>query len=100
MSMDIVTFSTEAGHLLVGAFATFAAILLWARSRDMAWTILIIGAIVSYADIVLTTLLLLKVVDADLLLYHGVPVLTIALSDLPPLFSGIGFLIAATRRRP
>ena len=97
--MDIVTFSQEASHVVLGAFATFCAILLWARTRDIAWTFVIIGAIVAYADIALTTLLELKIVYADLLLYRGVPVLSIALSNLPLLFSGIGFLIAASRRR-
>ncbi len=51
--MDIVAFSQDASHLVLGAFATFCAILLWSRTRDMAWTFVIIGAIVSYADIVL-----------------------------------------------
>jgi len=97
--MDMVAFSQEAAHLGLGAFATFCAILLWARTRDIAWTFVIIGAIVSYADIVLTTLLQLKVVEEGALLYHGVPVLSLALSTLPLLFSGLGFLIAASRRR-
>jgi len=97
--MDIVLFSQEASHLALGAFTTFCAILLWARTRDMAWTFVIIGAIVSYADIVLTTLGNLKILDADLFLYRGVPVLSLALSNLPLLFSGIGFLIAVSRKR-
>ncbi len=97
--MDIVAFSQDASHLALGAFATFCAILLWARTRDMAWTFVIIGAIISYADIVLATLLRLQVLDESLLLYHGIPVLSLALSNLPLLFSGIGFLIAASRRR-
>ena len=97
--MDIISFSQDASHLVLGAFATFCAILLWSRTRDLAWTFVIIGAIVSYADIVLATLLQLKVVEEDLLLYRGVPVLSLALSSLPLLFSGIGFLIAASRRR-
>ncbi len=97
--MDIVAFSQDASHLALGAFATFCAILLWARTRDVAWTFVIIGAIISYADIVLATLLRLQVLDEALLLYHGVPVLSLALSNLPLLFSGIGFLIAASRRR-
>jgi hypothetical protein len=51
--MDITSFTQDALHLVLGAFATFCAILLWSRSRDMAWTFIIIAAIVSYADIVL-----------------------------------------------
>ncbi|MGA2976012.1 MAG: hypothetical protein ABSF77_11945 [Spirochaetia bacterium] len=97
--MDMVTFTQEAAHLVLGAFATFCAILLWSRTRDMAWTFVIIGAIVSYADIVLATLRAFGILGEDLLRYHGVPVLQIALADLPPLFLGIGFLVAVSRKR-
>ena len=97
--MDVVTFWQQASHLVLGAFATFCAILLWSRTRDMAWTFIIIGAIIAYADIVLTTLRGFGILGEDLLHYHGVPVLQIALADLPLLFAGIGFLIAVSRRR-
>jgi hypothetical protein len=97
--MDMVTFAQEAAHLVLGAFATFCAILLWSRTRDMAWTFIIIGAIVSYADIVLATLRTFGILGEDLLRYHGIPVLQIALADLPPLFIGIGFLVAVVRKR-
>jgi hypothetical protein len=99
--MDIAAFSQTMSHLVLGAFATFCAILLWSRTRDMAWTFVIIGAIVSYADIALATLRSFGILGEDLVLYHGIPVLQIALANLPLLFSGIGFLIAASRgRRP
>jgi hypothetical protein len=97
--MDMAAFTQQAVHLVLGAFATFCAILLWSRTRDLAWTFIIIGAIVSYADIVLSTLRDFGILGEDLLRYRGVPVLQIALSDLPFLFAGIGFLIAVTRRR-
>ena len=97
--MDIASFTQEASHLVLGAFATFCAILLWSRTRDLAWTFIIIGAIVSYADIVLATLRAFGILGEDLLRYRGVPVLQIALADLPLLFMGIGFLVAVSRRR-
>jgi hypothetical protein len=97
--MDIAAFSQEATHLVLGAFCTFCAILLWSRTRDMAWTFVIIGAIVSYADIVISTLKAFGILGADLMAYKGIPVLQIALANLPLLFSGIGFLIAVSRRR-
>ena len=97
--MDIVAFSQEATHLVLGAFTTFCAILLWSRTRDMAWTLVIIGAIVSYADIVISTLRTFGILGADLMTYRGIPVLQIALANLPLLFSGIGFLVAVSRRR-
>ncbi len=97
--MDVTAFSQNASHLVLGAFSTFCAILLWSRSRDMAWTFVIIGAIVAYANIVLTTLRSFGILGEDPFLYQGIPVLSIALADLPLLFSGIGFLVAAARRR-
>jgi hypothetical protein len=97
--MDMVTFTQEAAHLVLGAFATFCAILLWSRTRDLAWTFVIIGAIVSYADIVLGTLRTFGILGEELLRYRGVPVLQIALADLPPLFLGLGFLVAVARKR-
>ena len=97
--MDVITFWQDSSHLVLGAFATFCAILLWSRTRDMAWTFLIIGVIVWYADIVLTTLRSFGILGEDLLRYRGVPVLQIALANLPLLFVGIGFLIAVSRRR-
>jgi hypothetical protein len=97
--MEVVSFARDASHLAVGAFATFCAILLWSRTRDIAWTFVIIAAILSYADIVLATLRGFGVLGEDLLSYRGVPVLQIALADLPLLFSGLGFLVAAGRKR-
>ena len=96
--MDSIAFSQYASHLVLGAFATFSAILLWSRTRDMAWTFLIIGAIVSYADIVFSTLRGFGVLGGDLLSFSGYPVLQLALANIPLLFFGIGFLIAVSRR--
>lgn len=96
--MDIAAFSQTMTHLVMGAFSTFCAILLWSRTRDMAWTFVIIGAIVSYADIALATLRSFGILGEDLIRYQGIPVLSIALANLPLLFSGIGFLIASSRK--
>ena len=97
--MGLAAFAQDASRLALGAFATFGAILLWSRTRDLAWTFLIIAAILTYADIVLATLRGFGVLGEDLLNYRGVPVLQIALADLPLLFGGLGFVIAAVRKR-
>jgi hypothetical protein len=97
--MDMMVFSQTMGHLVLGAFATFCAILLWSRTRDMAWTFVIIGTIVFYADIALSSLRSFGILGEDLVRYQGIPVLQLALANLPLLFWGIGFLIAASRRR-
>ncbi len=97
--MGFVDFAQDASRLVLGAFATFGAILLWSRTRDLAWTFLIIAAVLTYADIVLATLRGFGILGEDLLSYRGVPVLQIALADLPLLFAGVGSVLAASRKR-
>jgi ABC-type spermidine/putrescine transport system permease subunit II len=97
--MDFASFSTDASRLVFGAFATFCAILLWSRTRDMAWTFVIIGVIVSYAGIVFSAMESFGILDSRMFLYNGIPLVKIALANIPVLFSGIGMLAAATRRR-
>ena len=97
--MDIQLFVSEAGRLLFGAFATFCAILLWAKTRDMAWTFVIVGTILSYAGIVYANLLRFGILEADIFSYAGFPLVSMALDDLPFLFLGIGFLVVVSKRR-
>ncbi len=97
--MDIAAFSVDASHLLFGAFATFCAILLWSRTREMGWTFLIIAIIISYADIVLATLRRYGILGAEPELAHGIPIVRILLANLPLFFAGIGFLVAFARKR-
>ena len=97
--MDIQDFVAESSHLLFGAFATFCAILLWSRTRDMAWTLVIVGTILSYAGIVYGTLSRFGIIKPDDFALRGVHVVEMALANLPPLFLGIGFIVAVTRRK-
>jgi hypothetical protein len=97
--MDIQGFVAESSRVLFGAFATFCAILLWSRTRDMAWTFVIVGTIISYAGIVYGTLETFGIINPDDFTLRGVHMVRIALADLPPLFLGIGFIVAVARRR-
>jgi hypothetical protein len=97
--MDIAAFTVEASHLLFGAFATFCAILLWSRTREMAWTFIIVAVIISYADIVLATLRSYGILGPEPELAHGIPIVPILLADLPLVFFGIGFVIAFINRK-
>ncbi len=97
--MDFAAFTVDASHLLFGAFATFCAILLWSRTREVAWIFIIIAVIVSYADIVLATLRTYGILGPEPQLANGIPITRVLLEDLPLAFSGIGFVIAFARKR-
>jgi len=97
--MDMAAFTIDASHLLFGAFATFCAILLWSRTREMAWIFVIIAVIISYADIVLSTLRSYGILGPEPQIANGIPIIRVLLADLPLAFSGIGFVIAFARKR-
>lgn len=77
-------------QLAFGAAATFLAIMLWSKTRDAAWMLIIIGAIIAYIEIVYSILGIFGLSDGDYFLIGSVPVVSFAL----PLIR-MGFFIAA-----
>jgi hypothetical protein len=86
-------------RLGVGAIGTFFAILLWSQTRDAAWVLVIIGTLVAYAEAVYGTLLGFGIVSAELFNLSGVPVLRLALANLPMLLLAGAFIVVLARRR-
>jgi len=86
-------------RLVVGACTTFLAILLWAKTRDTAWMLLIMGVIVEYGEIIYSTLKLFGVVPADVYLVPGLLQVEVILVNLPLLLFGAGFFVMLLRSR-
>jgi len=87
-------------RLGVGALGTFFAILLWSQTRDPAWVLVIIGALLSYVEVVFTTLESFGIVASELFNLSGFPVLRIALANLPMALLACAFIVMVARRRP
>jgi hypothetical protein len=89
-------------RLAIGAVGTFFAILLWSKSRDSAWVLVVIGTLVSYTEIIFTTLVNLKLVQPDVFFLFGLegfPLVQTVLVNLPMIFFTIAFIIVISRRR-
>jgi hypothetical protein len=86
-------------RLVIAAIAAFLAILLWSRTRDLAWMLIVIGVIASYADIVFGLLAQLGIVDEARYSFLGVPVARVLLSNLPFLFLCSALLVMIRRKR-
>ncbi len=86
-------------RLGVGALGTFFAILLWSQTRDAAWVLVIIGTLVAYAEIVYTTLEAFGILSAEYFDLSGIPVLRLALANLPMLLLTCAFIVVIARRR-
>jgi hypothetical protein len=88
-----------ASRLATAAAAAFLAILLWSRTRDIAWMLIVIGAISSYADILFDLLSRLGLVDEARYSLFGLPLGRITLSNLPYLFLCAALVVMIHRKR-
>jgi hypothetical protein len=86
-------------RLAIAAVAAFLAILLWSRTRDLAWMLIVIGVISSYADILFDLLARLGLVDESRFTVLGLPLGRILLANLPYLFLCSALLVMIGRKR-
>lgn len=86
-------------RLLFGAVATFFAILLWSKTRDIAWVLVIIGTLISYIEIVFVTLEKFGLVGSEMWQVQGVPVFKLLLINLPLIFLAAAFITIVFRKR-
>jgi hypothetical protein len=86
-------------RLATAAIAAFLAIVLWSRTRDLAWMLIVIGAISSYAEIIFNLLVRLGIVDETRFGFFGLPLGRILLSNLPFIFLSAALLVMIIRKR-
>lgn len=86
-------------RLSVAAVASFLAIILWSRTRDPAWMLMVVGTIALYADIIFSLLTLFGAVDPAAFSPGGIPVASLAFTNLPPIFYSLAFAVMIARKR-
>jgi uncharacterized membrane protein len=79
-------------QLILGAAATFCAIMFWSRTRDAAWMFIIIGAIVAYIEIVYSILDAFGI-GGEFFLIGSVSLIAFILPSLRMMFFIAAFLI-------
>lgn len=85
-------------RLVTAAAAAFLAILLWSRTRDLAWMLIVIGAIASYADIVFSLLSGMGIADESSIVVFGLPIVRILLANLQYLFLCAALVVMIRRK--
>ncbi|MCR5288606.1 MAG: hypothetical protein K6E51_01285 [Treponema sp.] len=85
--------------LCLGGFTAFFAILLWSKTRDIAWMSIVAGAITTYVGIVFDLLVMLGIIVPGGILLWGVPVAVLVFTIIPSLFYILGFIVMLTRNR-
>lgn len=85
-------------RFVLGALATFLAILVWSRTRDTAWMLIVVGTVSHYGEVVLTALETLGVIRLDFVTIGEVALFPLILTNLSMLFYIVAFLVMVSRR--
>ena len=85
-------------RLTLGAAAAFFAILLWSKTRDIAWMFIVIAAILAYVEIVYSILLLFGITGTGIFLIGSMSLLSILLPSLPVVFLIAAFIVMIKRK--
>ena len=85
-------------RLTLGAAAAFLAIMLWSRTRDMAWMFVIVGVLTSYVEVVYSILEPLGISGGNILSIGSRPIASILFPCLPMVFFIIAFTIMVVRK--
>jgi hypothetical protein len=87
-----------ASRLILGAVAAFLAIMLWSKTRDVAWMLVVIGIIAAYIETVYSILDLFGLVEKSLIVIGSVPLISIVLPNLPTVFFIAAFGVMVLRK--
>jgi hypothetical protein len=84
-------------RLTTGALAAFFAIMLWSKTRDAAWMLMVIGTIAAYVETVYSILDMFGITGTQLSI-GSVPVVAILLPNLRTGFFIAAFVIMVVRK--
>jgi len=80
------------------AFTTFLSIILWSRTRDPAWMLVVIGVIAGYADILYSILKEFGLVPPGVPAWLGAALPDLIIPVLPWFFFSLAFFLMLTRK--
>jgi hypothetical protein len=85
-------------RLVLGALASFFAIMLWSKTRDAAWMLMVIGTIAAYIETVYSILDIFGITKGDTFVIGSVPVAAIVLPCLRTIFFIAAFMVMVFRK--
>jgi hypothetical protein len=86
-------------RLLFSAAAAVVAIIVWSKTRDAAWMLLVLGTISAYAETIYSILEMFGITENFIPAISSVPVATIIVSCLPSGFFVAAFCVFLAKRK-
>ena len=97
--MDTGSLVLIVSRLLFSAAAAVFAIIIWSKTRDTAWMLLVLGAVSAYAETVYSILEMFGITKDFFPVIGSVPVATIIMSCLPSVFFIAAFCVFLAKRK-
>jgi hypothetical protein len=94
-SGEIVYISSR---LILGALTAFFAIMLWFKTRDAAWMLMVTATLAAYVEAVYSILTRFGIIKAMNAAEGSVPLASIMLPNLPDVFILSAFLVMVFRQ--
>ena len=85
-------------RLGLGALAAFFAIMLWSKTRDIAWMLMVIGTIAAYVETVYSILNILGISSIHIFVIGSISLMSIILPCLPTVFFIAAFSVMVFRK--
>ena len=96
--MDPGQIITVYSRLILGALAAFFAIVLWSKTRDTAWMLVVISTFIVYIEIIYSILEILGIFAGNFLYIGSIPLPAVLLPALRMVFLIAAFLVIIARR--
>ncbi|MDR1429170.1 MAG: hypothetical protein LBI85_02680 [Spirochaetaceae bacterium] len=96
--MEIGEIVYIASRLVLGALAAFFAIILWSKTRDVAWMLIVAGTIAAYVETVYSILTLFGITGEELFTFGQVSLVSLILTNLPAVFFIAAFVVMVARK--
>ena len=85
-------------RLILGALASFLAIILWSKTRDLAWMMIIIATIMAYLGTLYEIMSEFGIINVSSLTIGSLPLMSVLLPSLPTIFVITAFLVMVNRK--
>ncbi|MDR2247563.1 MAG: hypothetical protein LBE17_12985, partial [Treponema sp.] len=85
-------------RLALGALTAFFAIMLWSRTRDAAWMLMVLGMLTAYMEIIYSIVEMFGIPEGRSVTIGSVPLASILLPNLSTIFILSAFLIMVFRK--
>ncbi len=96
--MDVGEIVLISSRLALGAVSSFLAIVLWSKTRDVAWMLIVVATIAAYAETVYAILDRFGLTEGVQLAIGSVPLASIIMPNLPTLLYIVAFTVMVARK--